>query len=102
MGHTPRLSLDRYVIETLMPDLVGHDRRASSLLVYLALWARTNGRPAARARLSLRALAEETGLSRRGVQEGLHNLTRRKLVSATRASITAVPEYVVLRPWARG
>ncbi len=97
----PRLSLDRYVVETLMADLVGHDRRASSFLVYLALWARARG-PARKARLSLRTLAEETGLSRRGVQAGLRNLARRRLVAVARASITAVPEYAVLRPWARG
>jgi Bacterial regulatory proteins, gntR family len=101
MKQPARLSVDRYVLETLMPDLVGHDRRASSFLVYLALWARTGGRTKRTARLSLRALAEETGLSRRGVQEGLHNLVRRKLVSTKRASITAVPEYAVTRPWLR-
>jgi hypothetical protein len=101
MAHPPRLSLDRYVLETLMPDLVGHDRRASSFLVYLALWARASG-PGKKARLSLRTLAEETGLSRRGVQSGLANLARRKLVSVHRASITAVPDYAVLRPWIRG
>jgi hypothetical protein len=101
MAHAPRLSLDRYVLETLMPDLVGHDRRASSFLVYLALWARAKG-PKRQARLSLRTLAEETGLSRRGVQAGLKNLERRKLVSVQRASITAIPEYAVMRPWMRG
>jgi len=97
----PRLALDRYVLETLMPDLVGHDHRASSFLVYLALWAKARG-PARRARVSLRTLSEETGLSRRGVQTGLRNLARRRLVAVHRASITAVPEYTVLRPWARG
>ena len=101
MAHTPRLSVDRYVVETLMPDLVGHDRKASSFLVYLALWARATGRARA-ARVSLKTLAEETGLSRRGVQSGLANLARRKLVSVRRASITAVPEYAVMRPWIRG
>jgi hypothetical protein len=59
-----RLVVDRYVLETLMPDLVGHDRRASAFLVYLALWARAAGRPARHARVSLRTLAEETGLSK--------------------------------------
>ena len=102
MGHPPRLSVDRYVLETLMPDLVGHDRSASSFLVYLALWARTGGRAKRTARLSLRTLAELTGLSRRGVQGGVRNLVRRKLVASTRGSITAVPEYAILKPWIRG
>lgn len=101
MKTVPRLLVDRYVLETLMPDLVGHDRRASAFLVYLALWARAPGRPVRRARVSLRTLSEETGLSKRGVQEGLRILARRKLVSVARASLTAVPEYTVLRPWAR-
>jgi hypothetical protein len=100
MREPPPLRVDRYVVETLLPDLVGHDRRASSFLVYLALWAKARG-PRRRARLSLRALAEETGLSRRGVQTGLKNLVRRRLLAVSRASITAVPEYTVLQPWRR-
>jgi hypothetical protein len=32
------LPLDRYVVDVLMPDLVGHDRSASGFLVYLYLW----------------------------------------------------------------
>ena len=100
--HEPKpLRVDRYVVETLMPDLVGHDRRASSFLVYLALWARARG-PLRRARVSLRTLSEETGLSRRGVQTGLRNLVRRRLVEVSRASITSIPEYAILRPWRRG
>jgi len=31
------LSLDRYVIDVLMPDLVGHDRRPATFIVYLYL-----------------------------------------------------------------
>jgi hypothetical protein len=101
VSQASRLAVDRYVIETLLPDLVGHDRRASSFLVYLVLWAKA-GEPGRKVRLSLRTLAEETGLSKRGVQSGLANLARRRLVSIHRASITAVPEYAVTRPWIRG
>ena len=32
----PALSLDHYVVDTLMRDLVGHDRRPSAFLVYLS------------------------------------------------------------------
>ena len=38
------LSLDFYIVETLLPDLVGHDRRPSAFLVYLALAARSSPR----------------------------------------------------------
>ena len=96
------IRLDRYVIETLMVDLVGHDRSASSFLVYLALWAKVGARRGATARMSLADLAEETGLSKSAVQAAARNLLRRRLVAVTRASRTATPVYAVLRPWRRG
>ena len=94
------MTLDDYVLETLMPDLVGHDRRPSALLVYLALWLRADRARGAVA-VSLRELAEGTGLSKRAVQGALAKLVRRKLVAVERASQTAVPAYTVLRPWAQ-
>jgi winged helix-turn-helix DNA-binding protein len=93
--------LDGYVLETLMGDLVGHDRAPSAFLVYLALWNRTGGRHGAAARMSHRDLAEETGLSKSAVQGAVRHLARRRLIAAARASATATPEYTVLRPWRR-
>jgi DNA-binding MarR family transcriptional regulator len=94
------IRLDRYVVDTLMADLVAHDRSPSSFLVYLALVARARGRrPAVRA--SHRELAEDTGLSKSSVQAAVRNLVRRRLVVVGRDSKTAVPEYTVLRPWRR-
>jgi len=94
------IRLDRYVVETLMADLVSHDRSPSSFLVYLAFVARARGRrPAVRA--SHRELAEDTGLSKSSVQAAVRNLLRRRLVGIARDSETAVPEYTVLRPWRR-
>jgi DNA-binding MarR family transcriptional regulator len=95
------MTLDDYVLETLMPDLVGHDRHPSAFLVYLALWRRAEGSRDRAAAVSLRELSEATGLSKRAVQGGLAKLVRRKLVAVERASVTAVPVYVVLRPWAQ-
>jgi DNA-binding MarR family transcriptional regulator len=95
------LRLDAYVVETLMGDLVGHDHSPSSFLVYLTLWSRTGRRRGAKARVSHRQLAEETGLSKSAVQGAVRNLVRRRLVAAAHANPTAVPEYAVLRPWAR-
>ena len=91
--------LDRYVLTTLMADLVGHDRAPSAFLVYLALWSRTRGRRGAAAQVSHRELAEETGLSKSAVQGAIRRLVRRRLITASHASATAVPEYAVLRPW---
>ena len=96
-----RVSLDAYVIDTLMRDLIGHDRSPSAYLVYVMLWRRTGGRRRHAVALSHRELAEETGLSKSAVQSAVRLLTRRKLVGSRRASPTAVPEYTVLKPWAR-
>ena len=92
--------LDDYVVETLMPDLVGHDRHPSAFLLYLALWRLTEG-GRRESVASLRQLAEETGLSRRAVQDAAARLAARQLVEVRRAGITDVPAYRVLRPWAR-
>ena len=92
------IEIDAYVLDVLMRDLVGHDRSPSAFLVYLFLWRRTGD---GESRLTLRRIAEGTGLSKRGVQDAIGHLERRKLLRVTRESITAVPEYAVLRPWVR-
>lgn len=63
------------------------------------LWRRTH---AGETRLLLQRIAEGTGLSKRGVQDAIGHLEKRKLLRVARESITAVPEYAVLRPWAKG
>lgn len=92
------LEIDAYVLDTLMPDLVGHDRQPSAYLVYLFLWRHTQGGQTD-ASLSLRALAEGTGLSKRAVQDALARLATRRLVTATRESIAATLVYTLHRPW---
>ena len=96
-----RLFVDPYVIDTLLRDLAGHDRRASAYLVYLYLWRLTGGRRGERAGISLGRLAEETGLAKRTVQDAVTHLLRRRLLCVDRAAATAVPAYEVLRPWRR-
>ena len=96
-----RFTLDAYVMDTLMPDLVLHDRRPSAFLVYLHLWYRSAGRQTAAVRASHREMVDATGLSKSAVQAAIRTLTRRRLVRATRQTPTAVPEYTVLRPWRR-
>ena len=93
--------IDRYVIETLMRDLVGHDRQTSAYLVYLFLWCETHGRTHATAQMALIEIADGVGLSKRGVQHALGHLGKRKLIAVQREGITAVPVYTVLRPWQR-
>jgi len=95
------IALDSYVVDSLLPDLVGHDRQPSAFLVYLVLWRLTHDAGAPTARVALRDIAEATGLSKRSVQSALSWLVKRKLISVARASITAVPVYTVMRPWRR-
>ena len=95
------IAVDAYVVDTLMQDLIGHDRAASAFVVYLYLWRRSHGADEPSVQVSLRAIADGTGLSKRGVQEALSVLARRKLVSIARESITDVPVYKVNRPWRR-
>jgi hypothetical protein len=96
-----KIELDEYVVETLMRDLVGHDRQASAYLVYLYLWWLTDRAQDARVAVSLNELADGTGLSKRAVQDAISRLHKRRLLSIKRDTITAVPEYAVLRPWSR-
>jgi hypothetical protein len=95
------ITFDAYVIDTLMHDLIGHDRAASAFVVYLYLWRESLGRELVSVQTSLRTIAEGTGLSKRGVQDALSVLSRRKLIGIARQSITDIPVYTVRRPWRR-
>ena len=98
---TKRIHLDAYVLETLMADLVAHDRQPSAFLVYLCLWRLSRGSKTRTVRASYRDLARETGVSKASVQAAIATLERRALVAVRHESITSVPEYTLLRPWAR-
>src|SRR5262245_21068271 len=93
--------IDPYLLDALMPDLVGHDKRPSAFIVYLALWRRMPSDANATVRLSHQALTNITGLSRSAVQTGLDHLRRRGLIQTTRTTPTSVPAHTVLRPWSR-
>ena len=91
------LSLDRYVVDVLMPDLVGRDKSQSAFIVYLYLWRMAGAR--GRVRVSYATIAVDTGLSKASAQRAIALLKRRKLLAATKAARTSVPEYRVVRPW---
>ena len=91
-------TLDAYVLDALMRDLVGHDHRASAFLVYLVLSAASkDGAPY----LSNAQLAERTGLSKRSVQNAVLHLIGRNLLRVTKGGATDVPRYEPLTPWRR-
>jgi DNA-binding FadR family transcriptional regulator len=91
-------AIDRYVLDTLMADLVGHDHRPSAFLAYLAI---VSAHADGRASLSHAELAERTGLSRRAVQGAVEVLERRQLVAISRHGPTEAATYVPLTPWRR-
>lgn len=95
------IPVDTYIIDSLLPDLVGHDRHSTGFLVYLWLYRHTADEGFSPVTASLRTLAEGTGLSKRAIQEAVRGLSRRKLIHVHRADLTAVPVYSVLRPWLR-
>jgi len=92
------LHVDEYVIDVLMRDLVGHDRRPASFLVYLWLAAeqQRHGRPVA---ISYQQLAESIGISKSSAQAATGWLAKRKLLAVSKTNSTATPIYTATRPW---
>jgi hypothetical protein len=93
-------AIDDYVIDVLMRDLVGHDRRPVSFLVYVWLAAEQQRRGAP-VQISYQELAESIGVSKSAAQSAIAWLVRRKLVAAAKATVTATPEYRAQSPWRR-
>src|SRR3954452_1616822 len=95
------IRLDRYVVDVLLRDLVGHDHSPAAFIVYLFLWGRVAGERSKKTRLSHNQIAPETGLSKSAVQGPLRTLHRRKLIVSERRHQTDTPSHRVLRPWVR-
>jgi len=96
-----RFTIDAYVIDVLMPDLVGHDRRPATFVVYLFLL-----RQAAKSRrdavsISLQTIATKTGLSKSTVHSALRHLRRRRLLDPGLTATVTAPVRRILRPWAQ-
>jgi hypothetical protein len=90
--------LDDYVTDVLMRDLVGHDRRPVSFLVYLWLATEQESRKG-EVQISYQDLAENIGVSKSSTQQAVGWLVRRKLLAVHKVSATATPRYAVLSPW---
>jgi hypothetical protein len=90
--------LDDYITDVLMRDLVGHDHKPASFVVYLWLaaeQARTNGQ----IRVSYQQVAEAVGISKSSAQAAIGWLLRRKLLTVEKETVTATPAYTVRMPW---
>jgi hypothetical protein len=97
-----RIALDRYVIDVLLPDLVGHDRRPAAFLVYLFLLRQASHTRRDRIAVSLQTIATRTGLSKSTVQAAVRHLKRRQLLDPQVAASNSAPVRRVLKPWLRG
>lgn len=92
------IPLDDYVVDTLMRDLVGHDHRPVSFLVYLWFFAEQRRRNLP-VEISYADLAEALGVSKSSAQAAVSWLVRRNLLSAAKKNTTATPRYTVHTPW---
>lgn len=92
------LRLDDYLVDVLMRDLVGHDRRPVCFLVYLWFAAEQQRRGTA-VQVSYQDIAESIGVSKSSAQSAVGWLARRKLLSISKQTATAMPKYRVLSPW---
>ena len=69
------LKMDEYVTDVLMRDLVGHDKRPVSFLVYLWLAAEEQRR-GGEVQISYQELAESIGVSKSSAQTAISVLVR--------------------------
>jgi|SRR5580692_6019619 hypothetical protein len=90
--------LDDYIIDTLMRDLVGHDRKPVSFLVYLWL-AAGQAKTRVDVRVSYQQVAESVGISKSSAQAAIGWLLKRRLLTVQKESATATPSYTVRSPW---
>jgi len=93
------LTLDDYIVDTLMRDLVGHDRQPTSFLIYLWLNLEAGRNRRERVGASYQTVADAVGISKSAAQTGVRWLVKRKLIEARKDSPTGIPVYRVLRPW---
>jgi hypothetical protein len=95
------LRIDFYVVDTLMGDLVGHDKKPSAFVVYLYLWSRAAPTRSKQVQVSHQTIANDTGLSKSAVQMSIRHLVRRRLLRSELSFKTATPIYSLMRPWRR-
>lgn len=94
-----RFTLDAYVIDVLLPDLAGHDRRPAAFLVYLFLLRHAAKLKRDSMSISLQTIATKTGLSKSTVQAAIRHLRRRELLDPRVQATVGDPVRRVMRPW---
>ena len=96
-----RFAVDTYVVDALMPDLVGHDRRPAAFVVYLFLLRHCQQLARDSVSMSLQTIATRTGLSKSSVQSSIRHLRRRHLLDPELKATISSPVRRVLRPWVK-
>jgi DNA-binding MarR family transcriptional regulator len=96
-----RFTLDAYVVDVLLPDLAGHDRRPAAFLVYLFLLRHAAKMKRDSVSISLQTIATKTGLSKSTVQAAIRHLRQRELLDPRVQATLADPVRRVMRPWSR-
>ena len=93
-----RVTLDAYVIDVLMPDLVAHDRKPAAFLVYLYLAGQVARNKRDTLSVSLQTIATKTGLSKSSVQGAIRHLRRRRLLDPDVVASASDPKRRILHP----
>ena len=93
------VAIDDYVLDVLLPDLVGHDRSPAAFLIYIVLWTQLFRSEERSTAVSLQKLSELSGLSKSAVQQAVRVLRHRGLIKVRKISETSVPEYELVRHW---
>src|SRR5437879_3828653 len=91
--------VDVYVLDVLLRDLVGHDKRPAAFLAYLYLYGRAAQSGWRPVKAGLRDIAEATGLSKSAVATAMKVLRRRHLITTETRFRTARPQHRVIRHW---
>src|SRR5436305_8355990 len=90
------LKIDPYLHNTLMRDLVAHDRSASAFLVYFHLYCQSIAIGRISFASSHSVLSDLVGLSMRYVQSAIARLFGRSLMRRRKAGATSVRICTVL------
>jgi Crp-like helix-turn-helix domain len=96
-----RVAIESYVVDVLMPDLVGHDHRPAAFLVYLYLLRQAAAAKRDTVSISLQLIATKTGLSKSTVQAALRHLKTRGLLDKGVQATVQDPKRRIMRPWLR-
>jgi hypothetical protein len=92
---SPRRIDGSVLVDHLLPKLVGETKQPSAFLVYLVLWRLTEGGYKT-VYITLQAIADRTGVTKRAVQYAIDTLIDRRLIGVWKETQTSVPEYRIL------